>query len=130
MMTITYRHFRNIVEDFRTWSWAVSNLGGITLAYREVLTSDESGENEYQIGIAACSNKDNFEFKKGREVATNRLLKNPLTINGEELESLLNCTSSDEVVIGREDMWELVQKIEDHFNLNLLLATDMFATYL
>ena len=126
MITIKYRHFRNIVEDFRTCSWVVSNLGGITLAYREVLTSGESGENEYQIGVAACSHKDNFEFKKGREVATNRLLKNPLTVNGEELESLLNCASSDEVAIGGEEVvWEVVQKIEDHFNLNLLLATDL-----
>lgn len=124
-MTIKYRHFRNIVEDFRTCSWVVSNLGGITLAYREVLASNESDENEYQIGVAACSNKDNFEFKKGREVATNRLLKNPLTITAEELDSLLRCTSSDEVVLGWEAMWEVVEKIEDHFNLNLLLVTDL-----
>lgn len=124
-MITKYRHFRNIVKDFRTCSWVVSNLGGITLAYHEVLTSDESGENEYQIGIAACSRKDNFEFKKGREVAANRLLKNPLTVNGEELESLLNCMSADEIVIGWEVPWELVYKIEGHFNLDLLLATDL-----
>lgn len=124
-MTIKYRHFRNIVEDFKTCSWVVSNLGGITLAYREVMASEGCTGNEYQIGVAACSNKDNFEFKKGREVSTNRLLKNPLTITGEELDSLLRCTSSDEVVLGWEAIWGVVEKIENHFNLNLLLVTDL-----
>ena len=64
---VKFRHIRNYMTDFRTGENVISNMGGATIAYKEV------GENKIRFAVALCSEKDNFSKKTGRTIAAGRL---------------------------------------------------------
>lgn len=55
----------------------------ITLAYKFVETNKLDGtliDKSIHIGFALCSNKDSYSKKIGRDIATDRLIKQPIVI--------------------------------------------------
>lgn len=55
----------------------------ITLAYKFVETNKPDGtliDKSIHIGFALCSNKDSYSKKIGRDIATDRLIKQPIVI--------------------------------------------------
>ena len=64
---VKFRHIRNYMTDYRTGENVISNLGGATIAYKEI------GENKIRFAVALCSEKDNFSKKIGRTIASGRL---------------------------------------------------------
>lgn len=84
---IRYKHLRTVIYNFADNS-EVYQRGGVTIAYR-YLTSEELvelvGTDQYPaiiVGFAACSMSDNFDKKKGRQIAEDRLNGSQVVILG------------------------------------------------
>jgi hypothetical protein len=86
---IKFKHFRNLQTIGRGWSFGhvPSNFGGVTMAYIELTYPD--GTIHLLAGFGACSIEDNFSRDKGRSVAVDRLVQQPVTINNFDREELL-----------------------------------------
>ena len=78
------RHYRNINTVWKLSGFVneVSNLGGATIAYREL------NEDAVLVGLALCV--ENFDKAKGTKIATNRLETMPVVVAKEDLEDLYN----------------------------------------
>lgn len=63
---VKFRHIRNYTLD-ADLSESISNMGGATICYKEV------EPNKIRFAVALCSDKDNFEKKKGRIISAGRL---------------------------------------------------------
>lgn len=84
---IRYKHLRTVVMSLGDED-EVYQRGGVTLAYR-YLTSNELrelvGTDVYPaiiVGFAGCSMADNFDKKKGRQIAEDRLKQSQVVILG------------------------------------------------
>lgn len=96
---IRYKHYRNIGYDFGQ-DEHFFNKGGVTIAY--VYIPDDchvyEGQQAILIGFAACSLDDNFDKKKGREIAEDRLFNLPVALVGtQEIRELLSASEPYEV---------------------------------
>jgi len=84
---IRYKHLRTVIYNFADNS-EVYQRGGVTIAYR-YLTPEELvdlvGTDQYPaiiVGFAGCSMTDNFDKKKGRQIAEDRLKGSQVVILG------------------------------------------------
>lgn len=75
---VEYRHFR-FLDAWAAW---INPMGGYTLAYVV------DGEFAH-IGIADCSDLDNFNKNTGRVISSTKALENPVTITIGRLHNLL-----------------------------------------
>jgi|SRR3990167_7804503 len=66
-------------------------------------------ENNFQIGISKCSDKDEYNKKFGREIAKGRSIKNPFSIfsldNKEQPELLQILFDTRDTIIGKSDKY-------------------------
>lgn len=93
-MKVVYCHNRNYNDDYKfrekgrliiTNRTVASPRGGSTVAMEAiqswVLDTLEQGSSIVRkVGIARCSDEDNYEKKKGREIAFSRLKQKTLTV--------------------------------------------------
>lgn len=109
---------------------AVSNMGGVTIAYDLSSPPTPEGDRELKIGIAVCSECDNFCRETGRTKAKARLLGLARLWSHQEL---LTKAESDsltdaDIVLLCCDMWpqyfetwraewEDVQELDELFNV-------------
>lgn len=92
-LMVEYRHYRFIdfqvykSGDGMTGSFVPFNMGGYTMAY--IIDGDCA-----HIGIAKCSEKENFNKQVGRVIAAHKVLNSPVTISTDRLAVLLSHGSS------------------------------------
>lgn len=88
-LQVEYRHYRfNDFVPFKNGNGMDGqivpfNMGGYTLAY--IIDGDVA-----HIGIAKCSEKENFNKNTGRIIAASKAIENPVTIHLNNLNYLLD----------------------------------------
>ena len=84
---IKYKHIRQGCVEWHldgTINRSPYNLGGYTIAYKQV------GEDAYHVGLAICSDEDNYDKALGRSIAKARLRTLPYFVTEEQLNSIRN----------------------------------------
>lgn len=64
---VKFRHMRHIHINYSSGDKSIYNLGGTTIAYRELTT------NTIIFAVARCSWEDNYCKKTGRNISAGRL---------------------------------------------------------
>lgn len=93
---IQYRHVRrDLIQDGQL---VKANNGGVTFAISgDKRWYDLPADHELQVGVAVCSDADNFCYERGRAIATGRLKQNRcVTVSVQALREMAvnGCTDS------------------------------------
>lgn len=69
---VQFRHIRrDVVQNEKT---VKANNGGLTIAMpAQPVLWDAAADAKVSVGVAVCSDQDNFSYKRGRVIATGRL---------------------------------------------------------
>ena len=106
-MNTQYRHYRMIDIDW-LGRQTINNLGGTTFAFIE-------HDDHALIGVAQCSQSDNFCRKKGRSIADLRLKVKPLKITLDELENVVKRPQNSK----RDDVIAFVKRLDEFFGTSV-----------
>lgn len=116
-MAIQYKYYRNTNET------GVSVTGGLTIAYR---IDDDS----ISYGYAICSDKDQFNKKIGKEVATFRLADEPTVFDEDEILHLFARVSRETLRgLNKTAVLNLMEELTIH-DLSPEFISDLYLNFL